>query len=72
MESTIFNPAQLHLLRMMSYVRTKDELDDLQEAVTSYFADRIDKEMDDLCTSGDITAETIESWGQEHMRTAYK
>lgn len=72
MESAIFNPAQLHLLRMMSFVKTQDELDDLQEAVTSFFANKVDKEMDALCASGDITPDTIEAWGKEHMRTAYK
>lgn len=72
METAIFNPAQLHLLRMMSYVNTQEELNDLQEAMTSYFANKVDKEMDILCSSGAITPDTIEAWGNEHMRTTYK
>lgn len=37
METTVFNDAQLHLLRMMSYVKTKEELADLQNAISDYF-----------------------------------
>ena len=34
METTVFNDAQLHLLRMMSYVKTKEELADMQTAIS--------------------------------------
>ena len=71
-ESTIFNPAQMKLLHMMSYVKSAEELDELQEAVASYFAKKVDDEMDKLWNSGDITSDTIEDWGKEHMRTPYK
>ena len=62
----------MKLLHMMSYVKSAEELDELQEAVASYFAKKVDDEMDKLCNSGDITSDTIEDWGKEHMRTPYK
>jgi hypothetical protein len=71
-EPTVFNPAQMKLLHMMSFVKTDEELDNLQQAVSSYFLGKVDEEMDKLWDSGDITLDTIESWGNEHMRTAYK
>ena len=72
METTVFNDAQLHLLRMMSYVKTKEELADLQNAISDYFAKKVDAEMDSLCEQGVISMTTIEDWGKEHLRTSYK
>lgn len=72
METTVFNDAQLHLLRMMSYVKTKEELADLQNAISDYFAKKVDAEMDSLCEQGVISMATIEDWGKEHLRTSYK
>lgn len=72
MDRTVFNKAQLHLLQMMSFVKTNEELDDVKEAMASYYANKVDEGMDALIASGSISTETIESWGEEHMRTPYK
>lgn len=72
MERTVFNNAQLHLLHMMSYIKTDDELNDLQNVISDYFAKKVDAELDGLCEAGVINEATIESWGKEHLRTAYK
>lgn len=71
MEAQVFNPAQLHLLQMMSYVRTESDLQDLHEAIAAYYARKADEGLDALCASGTITPDTIEQWGTEHMRTPY-
>jgi hypothetical protein len=57
MEATVFNPAQQHIS---------------QEVLKNYFAKKLDEEMDKMVDNGNITAETIESWGKEHMRTSYE
>lgn len=72
METTVFNNAQLHLLHMMSYIKTNEELDDLKNVISDYFAKKVDADLDALCQQGAITADTIEEWGKEHLRTAYK
>lgn len=72
METTVFNNAQLHLLHMMSYIKTSEELDDLKNVISDYFAQKVDVELDNLCEQGAITANTIEDWGKEHLRTPYK
>lgn len=72
MKRTVFNNAQLHLLRMMSYIKTDEELNDLQNVISDYFAKKVDADIDILCEEGFITEATIESWGKEHLRTAYK
>ena len=72
MEATVFNPAQQHILELLSFVKTQDQLDELKSILASYFAQKVDEEMDMLTEQGLITEQTIEEWGQEHMRTPYK
>jgi hypothetical protein len=72
METTVFNPAQQHILRMMSFVNDEETISDIREVLKSYFAQKVDNEMNQLLENGDITLDTIEEWGKEHMRTPYK
>lgn len=69
---TIFNSAQLKILQMMSYIKTDEELEELQNVLSDYYAKKVDKEMDSLWENGVINEKTIEQWGKEHMRTPYK
>ncbi len=72
MEQALLNPAQKKILHMMSYIKTPQELDNLENVISQYFANKVDVGMDALCDSGTITLDTIEDWGNEHMRTSYK
>lgn len=72
MEATVFNDAQLHILHMMSYIKTEEELYALKNALSDFYAKKVDAEMDKLWDQGVITPATIEQWGNEHMRIAYK
>jgi len=71
-QTAIFNQAQMHILQMLSYIKTPEELEDLQNVISDYYAKKVDDEMDELCEQGVINAQTIETWGKEHLRTAYK
>lgn len=71
-QATVFNPAQMRILHLMSFIKTQQELDDLENVIAKYFAKKVDIGMDALCDSGDITLDTIEEWGKEHLRTPYK
>jgi hypothetical protein len=35
-------------------------------------AKKIDEGFDEMIEKGEITPETIEQWGKEHMRTPYR
>lgn len=69
---TVFNAAQMKLLQMMSYIKTDEELAELQAVLSDYYAKKADKELDKLWEEGIITPQVIEQWGKEHMRTRYK
>lgn len=72
MEATVFNPAQQQLLEMMSFVKSEKVLADLKQVISDYFASQAQAEIDRLWDEGEITLDTIEQWGKEHMRTPYK
>ena len=72
MEQTVFNPAQMRILHMMSFIKTPQELESLEKAIVRYFAQKADAELDELCENGTITPDTIEEWGNEYLRISHK
>ena len=66
MKATIFNPAQMRILQMMSFLKTPEQLANLENAISQ------DEGLDMLCENGTITLDTIEKWGKEHMRISRK
>ena len=55
MEQTVFNPAQMKILQMLSYIKTPQELDNLENVLSLYFAKKVDEGIDELCDNGSIT-----------------
>ena len=72
MESTVLNEAQLELLRMMSIFNTPDAVSDLKQAISNYFAQKAENEIDKLWEDGVLTEAKIESFRSLHERTTYK
>ena len=71
MERTIFNNAQLEILDLMSYVESKETLDEIRDMLSRNFAEKAQKEIDKLWEEGTINDAVIEGWKTEHMRTPY-
>ena len=71
-DTTIFNPAQQRILRMMSYINTPEALDELEWVLRKYYSAKLDEKLNRLCEEKKITEDMIEQWGKEHMRTPYK
>ncbi len=72
MEATIFNPTQLHLLKMFSYAKNEDSLDEIKKALTAYFSKKVEDEMDELWEIGEWDDKKNESILKEHLRTSYR
>lgn len=68
MERTIFTPAQLEILDLMSYVENEDTLIEIRDMLSRYFAQKAEKEIDKLWDEGVINDTVIENWKTEHMR----
>ena len=66
-----FSAAQIELLNAMAWLKTDEELIALRHAISEFFADRADQEMDRLWNEGILHDEIVEGWKNEHMRTPY-
>lgn len=71
-EGTVFNEAQLQYLRTLSYIKTPEALDVLNEAIAQYMAKKIDDEIDRLWDTGELTEEKTDKFRYLHERTPYK
>ena len=68
MERTVFNAAQLQILDLMAYVESEDTLNEIKDMLSSYFAQKAEKEIDKLWDSGQINNSVI---GMEVRTYAY-
>ena len=64
--------AQLELLNAVANITTEGDLNEFKNLIARFFANIAQREMDSLWDSGIINANTIEEWGNEHMRTPYR
>ena len=71
MNNITLNPTQIHLLRMFSYAKSEDSLNEIKKALTTYFAKIVEDEMDNLWESGEWDQEKNEAILKEHLRTNY-
>jgi hypothetical protein len=63
---------QIELVKMFEYQLEEQQLIQVKDLLARYFADEASKEMDKLWTENGWTNETMNTWANEHMRTAYK
>lgn len=63
--------AQLELLNALNSINSEAELNEFKSVLAHYFALKVQKAIDKLWDEGVINEETIEQWGEEHMRTPY-
>ena len=63
---------QIVALNFRNSISTQEELDDFRDMLAHYFAEKAQKAIDELWGKGEINDQTIEEWGNEHMRTTYR
>ena len=72
MESaTVFNPMQLHLLRMFSYAKSEEQMNEIKAALSDYFFKKVGDGMDALEAKGLWGKEQSDAVLEEHLRTPY-
>ncbi len=70
-QPTSFNPMQLQLLRMFSYVKTDEQLKEIKDALSNYFFKKVEEGMDALVESGEWSEEKSEDIMNQHLHTPY-
>lgn len=71
MTATVFNDAQLELLKMMSLFNTPEAVADLKQAISNYFAQKAEEEIDSLWADGTLNEAKVEEFRNLHERTPY-
>ena len=71
MTATVFNDAQLELLKMMSLFNTPEAVADLKQAISNYFAQKAEDEIDSLWADGTLNEAKVEEFRNLHERTPY-
>ena len=56
----------------MAYAKSKETLSDLKQAISDFFAQKVDEEIDRMWQNGDLNDERVESCRNRHERTPYK
>ncbi|MGB3777661.1 MAG: hypothetical protein WA960_04835 [Tunicatimonas sp.] len=63
---------QQELIKVFSYNVSEEELEDIRDLLSNYFAEKATREMDRLWDEQGWTNETMDEWLKEHKRTPYK
>ena len=71
MTATVFNDAQQELLKMMSLFNTPEAVADLKQAISNYFAQKAEEEIDNLWADGTLNEAKVEEFRNLHERTPY-
>ena len=58
-------------LTLFSFDLSEEQLKEIKDLLSKYFANKITNQMDKLFEENDWGEEQIEEWSKEHMRTKY-
>ncbi|MBR0050214.1 MAG: hypothetical protein IJP74_13025 [Prevotella sp.] len=72
METTVFNPIQLHLLKMFSRMTSEQELKEVQQVLSEYYFKKVEEHAARISEEKGWTPEKLEAMTNEHFRTPYK
>lgn len=72
MKLTNPNAAQIELLHAMASIETEEELHELKLALSKFFAQRAQKELDKLWDNGTLDQKRLNDLRHQHLRTPYK
>ena len=71
MQTSVFSTAQLEIIDMMSFVKTQESLLQLKQAISDFFAQKAEMEIDRLWEAGELNDDKVESFRNLHERTPY-
>ena len=54
MEATVFNPIQVHLLKMFEIDKSQEGLEELKNLLYNYYSSKMNTALDELWDSGEL------------------
>ena len=70
-QSMELNRAQLGILRLLGRMKTMDQVEELRQVISNYYAQKATDEMDRLWDSGKWGEAQNNAVLKEHLRTSY-
>ena len=71
MQTAMLNPYQQRVVDLMAKVGSEEQMAEINDLLSRYFAQKAIMAADKLWDEGIIGEQTIEVWKNEHMRTPY-
>ena len=71
-QRTMLNEAQLSILRLLGRMKTIEQVNELRQIISNYYAQKATEEMDRLWDTGLWSEQENEAVLKEHLRTPYK
>lgn len=68
----MLNEAQLSILRLLGRMKTLEQVNELRQVISNYYAKKATEEMDRLWDAGQWSEQENEAVLKEHLRTPYK
>lgn len=60
MEATVFNPIQMHLLKMFPYDTSLEGLEELKEVLYQYYSKQMNERLDELWDKGTLDQKKLD------------
>lgn len=71
-QRTILNEAQLGILRLLGRMKSVEQVHELRQIISNYYAQKATEEMDRLWDEGQWSEQMNKDVLKEHLRTPYK
>lgn len=71
-QSTELNRAQLSILRLLGRMKTLEQVEELRQVISNYYAQKATDEMDKLWDSGEWSETKNNAILKEHLRSPYE
>ena len=71
-QRTVLNEAQLGVLRLLGRMKSVEQVSELRQIISKYYAQKATEEMDKLWEAGLWSEEKNEAILKEHLRTPYR
>lgn len=71
METTVFNPIQQHLLRMFSFNRSEEDLQEMKNVLTEYYAKKVDDTFNKLWDEGVLDQKKLDEIRTQDLHALY-
>lgn len=72
MRVSSLNPAQLMILESFAGVNSQEEMEELMDMLRSFYAKKMDKELERLWEEGIFDQNKLNELSNQHLRTPYR